>query len=179
MADAPTSRPVIAVALFVGLALALMALRLMPLTTSAPTWAPPDLMLAGTVAVVLRRPAYAPVWVIAALFLLADLLHHRPPGAEAAVVTIVTELLRARARNLRDGPLIPEVIAGLIGITAALIGTRVLLMLFATPRPALPLALTELALTLAVYPLVLGALAVVFGLQRAAPGAVDARGRPL
>lgn len=179
MAEAPTSRPVIAVALFAGLALALMALRLMPLTTTAPTWAPPDLMLAGTIAVVLRRPAYAPVGVIAAVFLLADLLHHRPPGAETAVVVIVTEVLRARARTLRDGPLIPEVIAGLIGISAALIGTRILLMLIATPRPPLPLALSELALTLAVYPLMLGVLGVVFGLKRAAPGAVDARGRRL
>ena len=40
----------------------------------------PDLMLAFTFAWVLRRPDYVPVLLIAAIFLLEDMLLMRPPG---------------------------------------------------------------------------------------------------
>jgi rod shape-determining protein MreD len=111
--------------------------------------------------------------------LLADLLFQRPPGLLAAMVLIGSETLRARALGNRDMPYLLEwaTVAGvMIGVVIA---QRILLTLFFIPTPALGLTLIQLAMTIALYPMVVLISYVVFNVRRAAPGEVDALGHRL
>ena len=71
-------------ALYVAAALVIVMAGLLPLGPGWVRWTGPDLLLALTFAWVLRRPDQAPVLLVAAVFLLADLLTLRPPGLRAA-----------------------------------------------------------------------------------------------
>lgn len=159
--------------------LVLIFLHLLPLDTLPPRWAAPDLMLTVTLAWVARRPDFAPALLIGGLFLLADLLFQRPPGLMTALVVIVTEMFRARARGLRSVPFPLEWASVSLGIFAIAIVNRVVLAMVLLPVPSLTLTLSQVALTCLCYPLVVGLAYIVFGVSRPAPGAVDALGHRL
>lgn len=81
-------------------------------------WIAPDLLLLLTLAWVMRRPKYAPAFVIAALFLLADFLFQKPPGLWAGLVLILCEIMRSRARSLRNLPFWVDWSTASLGIIA-------------------------------------------------------------
>ena len=63
------------------------------------TWPAPDLMLALTLAWVVRRPDLLPAPLIAAYFFVEDILMMRPPGLWALIVLGATEFLRRATRR--------------------------------------------------------------------------------
>ncbi|SDE82752.1 rod shape-determining protein MreD [Limimaricola pyoseonensis] len=149
---------------FLGLALVLMLLRLLPLDTLPPVWAGPDLLLAATLAWCIRRPALAPVWLVAGLQLLADMLLQRPPGLEAALVVLVTEALRRRHARLRSGGFLAEWLAAALATVAVLGGVAAVLWLTLLPPPPALLLASQAAATVLAYPLVVLAARWLFGL---------------
>ncbi|MDF1871778.1 rod shape-determining protein MreD [Vannielia sp.] len=153
--------------------------RLLPLDTSAEGWPGPDLMLALTMAWVLRRPAFVPPMLIVMVFLTADLIFQRPPGLWAMLVLLGTEFLRARQSLSREVPFPVEwALAGSV-VLAILIAYFALLALFMVPRPPLSVATARAIATIGVYPLVVLASHLLFGLRKASPGEVDALGHRL
>ncbi len=124
----------------------------------------------------LRRNDYAPLLLIAATLLIADMLLMRPPGLMAALTILGAEFLRARTRLLRELPFFLEwaMVAGVL--LAILACYRFALILVLQPRPSLWLSLTQLATTIAAYPLVVAFSRYILGVRKIAPGEVDALG---
>lgn len=161
---------------FVIAALVLMFLRLMPLGNLPSQWAGPDILLAATLAWVVRRPSAAPVLSIALVFLLADLLFQRPPGLMAGLVVVATEALRRRWQMFRSAPLGLEWLWIAMTVLGIMISYRLFIALAMLPQVSLLPALSEMAATILVYPLVIAVMIPLFGLRRRAPGEVDTLG---
>ncbi|MEJ6397487.1 rod shape-determining protein MreD [Yoonia sp. 208BN28-4] len=161
---------------FISVALMIVFLQLLPLDTIPGQWAAPDFLLACTLAWVSRRPDFLPVYIIAAIFLLTDLLFQRPPGLWTALVIILTEILRVRARNMRSVPIAVELGAVAIGIIGITVANRVILAIVMTPQAPLGLTLIQMLMTIAIYPVVLFAAQYVFGIARTTPGQTNSYG---
>ncbi|MEY1556648.1 rod shape-determining protein MreD [Yoonia sp. R2331] len=179
MAETPTTTLWLGRAMFLGLALVLMFLQLVPLNMEPGGLVAPDLLLAVTVAWIARRPDYAPFYVIAAIYLLSDLLFQRPPGLWAALVLIMTEMLRARTKRIRDMPILLEWGSVAVGIAAITLANRIVLAIVMMPQAPLGLTLILMLTTIAVYPVVVLVAHFLFGVTRTAPGAVDSLGHRL
>lgn len=177
MIDAPTRRRILGGLTYVLIVLALILIRIMPLETAVSAWPGPDLVLAITLAWVLRRPDQLPVLLIATVFLAEDILILRPLGLWAILAVLATEFLRRREHSLRDLPFLAEwaLVAGMLA--TMLLAQRMALLLTFTPRPLLGQAVLQLLATLAAYPFVVAIARSVFGLRRRAPGEVDEYGQ--
>lgn len=162
--------------LFVGLAALVLFVRILPLGAVPARVPGPDLILCGTIAWVLRRPDYAPAGLIAAVFLMEDILAMRAPGLWPAVVMMGTEFLRSREASFRDLPFALEwVIAGAL-IVAMTVIHGLVLAAFLVPQAPAGLTASQTVVTILAYPGVVFLAHFVFGLRKAAPGQVDAFG---
>lgn len=155
---------------FVGLAIVVLMLHLLPLGTLPTRWAPPDLMLAFTFAWVLRRPDYVPLVSVAAVFFLADLLLGRPPGLMAALVVLGCNYLETRAVGLKGASFAGEWLAVCLTIAGVTVLNRIVLMLFAVTQAQLGLSLIQMLLTMAFYPIAAWVTHSVLRVQKLAPG---------
>jgi rod shape-determining protein MreD len=176
MAENPTMQVWTGRAVFTFVMVAIIFIQLLPLDTRPDNWAAPDLMLTVALAWTARRPDFAPVFLVAALFLLADFLFQRPPGLWTGLMVIMTEIFRTRARHIRNVPLMLEwgsVAAGVVVITLVY---RVALTIVMTPQPPLGLTLIQMVMTIAIYPLVVVIAHFIFGVARPAPGQTDSLG---
>lgn len=136
----------------------------------------PDLLIAFAFAWSLRRPEYVPTVLLAALFLLADLMLQRPPGLWAILALLACENLKGRSRILRDSTFGAEWLAVAILLTGILIANRIVLFIMVVPPPQLRLGLLELGITVLIYPAVVFTTRILMGVRRAAPGELDALG---
>ncbi len=159
---------------YVGLCVAVIFLRLLPLDTLPRGWAGPDLILALTLAWGLRRPEFVPPLLVAAVFLLCDLLFHRPPGLWAALVLIGSQTLRARAPDLRDLTFPVEWASVATTLVAMTLGYRIILGLLMVDQAPLGLSLMEMVMTLVAYPLVVLLSQSLLGVRKVAPGELNA-----
>ena len=179
MADTPAMQKLTGRAVFIAVAGAIVFFQLLPLNLEPVRWPAPDLLLAATLAWVARRPSLAPFPVVAAIFLLTDLLFQRPPGLYAALVLVATEMLRARRGQLRNMPFALEwgtVALFIAGITLA---NRIVHFAVMMPQATLGLTLIQMLMTILSYPLVAGVARLAFGVSRPAPGQVDSLGHRL
>jgi len=165
--------------LFVLLVFAIIVFQLVPLDLRPASIATPDVLLAVTLVWVVRRPLVAPVLLIAAVFLLADMLFLRPPGLWAALVVLLTEFLRRQNRELRNMPLIAEWGTVAIGIVAITVLNRLILFLVLGPVTPLAPTLVQMAGTIVIYPFIVFLAHYVFGIRRAALGEVGSKGQRL
>lgn len=179
MAETPTARRWLGRLTYLAVALALIFAQLLPLETSPRAFAPPDLILAVTLVWIARRPDFLPVPLIALVFLISDLLFQRPPGLWTALVLILTEVIRARASGLRNVPFGLEWVTVAVGIFAITMVNRATLAIALTPQAPLTLTLIQMAMTILVYPVIVGVAYLFLGVHRPAPGAVDGLGHRL
>lgn len=162
---------------FVVLALTLLFFHLLPLETTPRRWAGPDLLTSFAFAWVLRRPEYIPVLLVGALFLLADFMLQRPPGLQAGLALIAFESLRIRAPQLRDMPFSVEWAMVATAMIAMAVATRLIHVVLMMERPALGIIIIQLALCVAVYPIIVGITRYAFGIQKATLGEINALGQ--
>jgi len=160
-------------AVFVGLCTLVAFLRLLPLDTWSRGWAGPDLFVALAFAWTLRRPEFVPPLLVAAVFLLCDLLFQRPPGLWAALVLIGGQTLRQRAPDLRDLTFVMEWASVATTLITMTLVYRIILGVTMVDQAPLGLSLMEMISTLAVYPLVVLVSQTVLGVRKAAPGDLD------
>ncbi len=160
---------------FLCLALVLVFLRLLPLDTLPPGWAGPDLLLAAVLVWTVRRPRLVPVALVAAVFLLTDLLFQRPPGLQAAAVVVATEMLRRRHARLRSGGFAQEWLAVSVAIAGVILAPRLALLVTLVPPAPLPLTLMQVLATMLAYPAVALVAQIIFGVARTARGTADSR----
>ncbi|NUB46681.1 rod shape-determining protein MreD [Fertoebacter nigrum] len=162
---------------FVGLALGLFFVRVLPLGTEAGRWPGPDLLLCLILAWVTRRPDYLPALLIALVVLAEDLLLMRPPGLWAALVLLASEFLRSRAALTRELSFVVEwaLISGLM--VALLLGYRLIFALAFLPQTGFGFAMVQTLASILCYPLVVGLSWLALNLRKPAMGEVDAYGR--
>lgn len=163
-------------AAYVGAALVILIVSLMPLDTGARRFAFPDILLALTFAFAVRRPEYLPAVLAGMVILLSDFLLMRPPGLWAALVLVGVSVLKAQGRSLRDQTFAMEWLTVAVVVAAVFLCYRLVAALFMIPQVPLGLTLMQMAGTVAIYPLVVLGCFLMFGLQKAAPGEVDTMG---
>lgn len=166
-------------AIFLGLAAALLFLKLLPLGSLAGDWPGPDLLLCLIFAWVVRRPDFLPALLIAAVVLLEDLLLMRPPGLWTALVLLATEFIRSRAALTRELAFVTEwlLVAGVM--VALLIAYRLAFAVAFLPQPGFGFALLQTLWSVLCYPIVVAASRLAFDLRKPATGEVDAYGQRL
>lgn len=140
-------------------------------------WVGPNLLIAFAFAWSLRRPEYVPPLLLAALFLLSDLLLQRPPGLWALLALLACENLKSRNRSLRDATFGAEWVAVSLLLIGILLLNQLVLSLLLVPPPHLRLSLLELGATIIIYPAAVFVTRSVMGVRRGAPGELDTIGR--
>lgn len=150
---------------------------LLPLETTPRRWVGPDLIIGFACAWSLRRPDYVPTLLLAAMFLLTDLLLQRPPGLWAVVALVACEQLKQRARGMRDATFVSEWILVGFALAGISLAYRFGLILTLTDRPPFGLSIIELVMTVAFYPVAVAITHWILGVQKLAPGDLGGGGR--
>jgi len=127
-------------------------LYLIPLRFSAGFLPRPDLLAGLVLAFVLRRPEFVPIWLIALVFFLADLLLLRPPGLWAAVMVGLCAFTRAQEYRLRELGFVFEwvFVAGVLFV--AILLNRLILALAVVPQPEFGAVMFHYFVTVLTYP---------------------------
>lgn len=154
---------------YFALALLIMFFHLLPLDTLPRQWAPPDLLLAFTLAWSLRRPEYVPAISIAVVMLIADLLFQRPPGLLALLVVMGTEHLKGRSAGLGETGFAMEWVTISIVVVAITLANRFVLGALAVQQAPLTLSLIQMVMTVVVYPLVVLVTQLIMRVRRPMP----------
>lgn len=184
--------------LFLALSALIIVMGLLPLTALPQGWPLPeavlayfpdwlyphdwpgfDMLLCLSLVWVLRRPDFVPILLLAAVFLIEDLLSYRPPGLWPAIVLLGTEFLRSRESAMRALPFWSEWVMVAMVVGAMFLAQRLVLALFMVPQVALGAQVLYALTTIAAYPVLALAMHYGLGLYRAAPGEVDPWGQRL
>lgn len=177
MASGKPISPLVFMALFLGIVVLSLFIRLLPLGQDLTPWPRPDLLVCLTFAWVLRRPDYLPALMIGAVFFVEDLLLLRPPGLWALMVLLGSEFLRRRVGLLREVKIVLEVVIVSVVLLVMTLGYRIILAIVMVPQAPLGLSLGQFIATIAVYPVVVLVSHYVFQVRKPATGEVDAIGR--
>lgn len=159
---------------FLALCLMVMAFKMLPLGLDDYGLPGPDLLLALTLAWLLRQPAVVPIGSILLVFLLADFLFHRPPGLWTLLVIVVSESLRRRRLAMTEFPFLVEWSAFAGAVFTMIILNRLVLWVLMVELPSLGLALAHGIVTVAIYPLVVAVSKFLFGLRKIGPAEAEA-----
>jgi rod shape-determining protein MreD len=161
-------------ALFIVLCLAVMTFKLLPLGLGDTGLPGPDVLLALTLAWLLRQPAVVPVLSIVAVFLLADFLLQRPPGLWTLLVIVFSESLRRRRLTMTEFPFLVEWSAFAGAVFSMIILNRFVLWVLMVDLDPLGLTLTHAIVTTMIYPLVVVVSKFLFGLRKIGPAEAEA-----
>ena len=162
---------------YFGLCTLLMLVHLMPLSIVPGRIPGPDVMICLTLAWVLRRPHHLPILLIAAMFVMADVLFMRALGLWAAIVVLSVEYLRARAHQTREQTFVTEWLMIAVILLVMTLANRITLGLFVVQQPAWGLVVVQYMATVLVYPLVVFTLQLVFGITKMSASEAEAQGR--
>ena len=177
--QSPTSEVWIARGIFVLLAALIIYIQLLPLQTQPSSFAMPDVLLGLTLVWVARRPDFVPVGIIAFVFVLSDFLFQRPPGLWTALILLLTEALRRRARSMRNLTFPLEWATVSAGIIALYAVYRFICAMTLIPEIPLVPYLVQMVGTILAYPVIALVSQFIFGVRRPALGAVDALGHSI
>lgn len=161
---------------FLGLVLLIIFFRLLPLQTTAGGWIWPDFVLCLALAWSVRRPEYVPAVLLAAAFLLADLLLQRPPGLWALLALVACEKIKGQSRSLRDATLLSEIVTISIWIIGISVAYRVILGVLLVDTPAFGPSVKHILVTLVAYPVVVAITHLTLGVRKAAPNELGSKG---
>lgn len=152
--------------LFVLFAAAIAFVQLLPLDPGPGQLPGPDILLLCALFWTIVRPALVPVWLVAAVFLMSDLLLMRPPGLWTALTILGCEFLRSRRVLIRNAPFLMEWLLIAVVVAAMTVANTVILSLFAVPQPAFGLTMIRLIFTILVYPVVVVLAGRLIGLSK-------------
>lgn len=161
-------------ALFLALCGVVFVYKLLPLGLNDQGVPGPDLLLALTLAWLLRQPAVVPIGSILFVFLLADFLFQRPPGLWTLLVLLVSESLRQRRLTMTEFPFLVEWSAFGAAVFTMILLDRMALWVLMVDLPPLGLALAHGIVTVAIYPLVVAISKFLFGLRKIGPAEAEA-----
>jgi len=165
--------------LFLGLALLILFLRLLPLGHEPGALPGPDLLICLMLAWMVRRPNFLPLPLILIVLLAEDFILMRPPGLWTAIVVLATEMLRSRIALTRELNFLVEwmVVSGVM--LGMVLVYRLALAVAFVPQPAFGFAIVQLLWSIAFYPLIVGLSRLVLDLHKPGMGEIDDFGRRL
>ncbi len=136
----------------------------------------PDIFYCITMAYIIRRPEYAPLWAIVLIFFLRDVVTMAPLGLATLFFLIATEIVRANLQAFREyffgiEWLWVAVIYGLILVTQNLV-----LSLSVSFTPKFVDLFYQFFFTTLAYPVIVLIMRYLFAIDRPAAGKTDARG---
>jgi rod shape-determining protein MreD len=152
--------------LFVLIASVIAFVQLLPLDPGPGRWPGPDILLLFALFWTIVRPALVPVWLLAAVFLMSDLLLMRPPGLWTALTILGCEFLRSRRVLLRNAPFVMEwlLVAGVVAVIT--IANLIVLTIFVVPQPTFGLTVIRMVFTILAYPVVVVLAGRAIGLSK-------------
>ena len=166
-------------ALFLGLALFILFVRLLPMGSEPGDLPGPDLLLCMMLAWMMRRPDFLPVGLIVAVTLAEDLILLRPPGLWTALVVLATEFLRSRNALTRELNFVVEWLLASGLMVAMMLAYRLAFAVALLPQVPFGFAVVQVIWSILVYPVVVGLSRLAFDLRKPATGEVDDYGRRL
>lgn len=152
--------------LFVALCGGVIMVNMLPLSSDGTGVPGPDLLLALTLAWLLRQPAIVPLGAILAVFLLADFLFLRPPGLWTVLVIVTSESLRRWRLTVTEFTFFLEWSAFAGAVFSLILLERLLLWLLMVDLAPLGLSLAHAIVTAAIYPVVVAISKFLFGLRK-------------
>ena len=171
MANDPFYRTWGARVVFFGLSFLLILIPLTPIDLSPTNWPRPDILFAVTFVVVLRRPDIAVFWLVALIFLFADILRSDPIGLWAAISLMGVEFARDNRVSIRENLFIGEWTSFVAIFTLCLIVKSVIETLFLIPKMGIINGMILIGVTTILYPITL--LIVKYGFRIRRPRASD------
>lgn len=161
-------------AVFFGLCLGVITLKLLPLNLAAGGIPGPDILVLLTFAWMVRQPALVPIGLLLVVFLLADFLFMRPPGLWTALLLIAAESLRRRRLTMTELPFLVEWSTVAVLIMGMVLLNRVILWMLLVDLNSLGLTLAHGIVTIAVYPIVVAVSKFVFRVRKLGPTELEA-----
>lgn len=169
MGDTLIARILLGRMAFTACALVLMFVNLVPLGF-VPNFTPrPDLLFCLSLVVALRRPEFAPFWLLAIVFLLSDFLTMRPPGLWTAVVLLTVEFIRTQEYRFRELAFPFEWAFVAAVILMALLINRVFLAMAMVPLAGISSIMLHFVVTVMAYPFVVFFCYFVLRIRKVSP----------
>ena len=141
--------------------------QLLPLDIGPDDWVPgQELVLVMAFAWVVRRPEYVPALLLAAVFLIADILFMRPPGLWAALVVLAGEFLRGRRARAFAATLFMEWLLIAIVLLVMKVVEIVMLLLSGAGHAGMDVTIMHLGLAILFYPVVVLLSERVLGIRK-------------
>jgi len=116
----------------------------------------PDIILCITLAWVVRRPDYAPIFLIAGVALLAELLLMRAPGLWAALTVLLADSITKQRNKMRSTGFGVEWFRVTVGIAAIFILERIANGVLFLETPPLGASIAQFLATVVAYPIIVG-----------------------
>jgi len=160
-------------ALFLALCMAVITIKMLPLSLDATGVPGPDLLLALSLAWLLRQPAVVPMLSILVVFLLADFLFQRPPGLWTVLVIVTSEILRRRRLTMTEFTFFLEWSAFTAAVFGLILLERLVLWMLMVDLAPLGLSLAHAIVTAAIYPAVVAVSKFLFGLRKIGPAETE------
>lgn len=164
---------------FLGLAVVILFLRLLPLGREAGSLPGPDILLCLMLAWVMRRPDFLPLWLIIGITLAEDLILMRPPGLWTALVVLATEFLRSRIALTRELSFVIEWLVASGLMVGMLILYRLAFALALVPQQPFGFAVVQVIWSILAYPAVILLSRHLLDTRKPGTGEVDDFGRRL
>ncbi len=139
---------------FLAVAWLVLALALVPHDFTPRLIPAPDLLLGLAFAFMLRRPDFLPVWLVALVFFVSDLLLMRPPGLWSAIIILAMEFTRNQEHRLRELAFPFELAFVGAVMFLAMIANRLILSLLIVPQGGFGTLMLLFLTSLLAYPLV-------------------------
>ncbi|WP_099827385.1 rod shape-determining protein MreD [Oceaniglobus indicus] len=160
--------------LYVLMMVAVVFVHLLPFGLGDTHVPGPDILTLLAFAWVLRRPDYIPAFLVALVTLFCDIVFLRPLGLWTALVLIGFEFLRNRAVLAQEQPFLVEWF--MVGATLSFMtmANAAILAVFLVPQPPFAMAALQMVISVAFYPVVALVSRYALGVQRPAPGAIEA-----
>lgn len=162
--------------IFLAVGIGVVLWRIVPFDMTAGRLPWPDIFYCITMAYVVRRPEWAPVWIIFVAFFLRDILTIAPLGLFTLAIVIGSEIVRVNVQAFREYPFALEWLWMTTIFAIITLAQQLILGLMLSQTPRFIEQLWLVLLTAIAYPLVVFVLKFAFGFSRPQPGEFDGLG---
>lgn len=145
---------------------AMVFIGLVPQNLTPSRFSGPDLVLALSIAIVIRRADLLPFWLVACVVLLADFLLARPLGLSAFATVAVVEIARLNRLSFLDMFFLMEWAAVAALIILAAVTQQFLLGFVLLPGHDWITVLWQVSLSILCYPLIVMMSTLILGIRR-------------
>lgn len=163
-------------ATYIALGILILLQTLIPLDLNANHIPGPDILYTLTIAYIIRRPEYVPLWSLVFVFFMRDVLTMAPLGLGTLAMVAASELVRNNLQAFREYFFSIEWLWVSVIFAGMLVLQKVLLTLSISSSPSFVDMLIELLFTMLAYPVTVALMRYGFGIERPAAGKTDAWG---